>query len=139
MAPTDSRDAVVGCDFHARCAQTGDKCIVIAAAQGRVRFPGSAKVGFDTKVDLYSSACEPASAALRQFRRFWHFSHAEDGAIERSRRVFSSNRHGELHVIDSNERAGGHDRILSAGGSQIRRCYRLPTIPRTDSISFAES
>ena len=65
MATTDSWNTVVGCDVHARCAQTGDQSSVIAATQGRVRFPGSAKVGFDAKVDLYTTACKPASAALR--------------------------------------------------------------------------
>ena len=82
MATTDSRDTVIGCYFHARRAQTSDKCIVIAATQGRVRFPGRAKVKFDAEVDLYTTACKPASAALCQLRRFLYFSHAEDRAIK---------------------------------------------------------
>jgi hypothetical protein len=110
VATTNSRNTVVGLDFLSRSVQTSNQRAAVTATQGWVRFPGRAKVGLDSKVDLYTTAGEPASAALRQLRRFWDFSHAEDRAIERSRRVFSSNWHGELDVIDAGEWMRGHER-----------------------------
>ena len=111
VAPTHFRDIVVGSYFHSRGAQSRNKFIIVTAEQGRVRFPGRAKVGIDSQVDLYNPAGEPASAALRQFGRLRDFSHSEDRTIKRSCRIFPANRHGELHVIDFSEWARHHGRI----------------------------
>src|ERR1700722_16915518 len=76
---------------------------------------------------LHLPALEPASSALRQFRRLGEFPHRQQIAIETARRLLSPRWHGELHMINRNEWMIRHER------------YRLPTTPRTDSISAAES
>src|SRR5579872_1465628 len=47
---------------------------------------------------------EPAAAAAGKFRRFGKFRHAEHAAEKRSRVIFTSRRHRQLHVIDCRER-----------------------------------
>ncbi len=85
------------------------------------------EIRFHSKVDLNIATFKPASTALRQFRWFGKFCHAQQFSVKGAGSVFFARRHGELHVVDGSK-------------GMIHQCtYLMPTCPRTDSINFAES
>src|SRR3974390_3574606 len=97
------------------------------------------EIHLHSQVNLYAVTFEPAPTPLCQFSGLLQFAHPQHIAIEMPRRPPPPRRHRELHMIDGSERMRWHSGNPPIRNSQSARPYRLPTIPRTDSISFAES
>src|SRR5690242_9923311 len=76
-----------------------------------MRLPCWPEVLLDAQVDLDAVCLKPSAATLRQFSRLWHFSNAQWGGIEASRRVFTACRHRELNVMDAYDRAFNHKAV----------------------------
>jgi hypothetical protein len=112
VAAPHARNIIGLYDFDSRIAQQLQKRHVIAAAQRGMCLPRGTEVCFGSQMNLYAAAFKPASAAFGEFRRFRYFSHAEKILVKCTSAFFLTCGHGELNVIDGEERRVGHVKIL---------------------------
>jgi hypothetical protein len=108
----NSRNAVVICDFESCRMQASGQLNIVAAAEGRMSLPRRAEIGLAPNVELHIAAGEPAPSPLCQLRRLGDLGHAQQIAIEPSRRSFFSARHRELYMVNIGERMAVHNNIL---------------------------
>src|SRR5665213_2954896 len=100
-------DALIAChgrvvdDVESLVAAARDDALQVGHKQTGMRLGGGVERLVDAKMDLHLIAFEPATAALRQRRRFGRFRQAQQLAIECARAIFAARGHGELDVIDS--------------------------------------
>ena len=128
-------------DFLSRTTQVRSQCVIVAATQRGMRFLRRTEVCLDSQMDLHLTALEPAAASLCELWRLGDLGHPEQSTVEVPRRLLFSRRHSQLHVINRSERVVGHATIVPRNGTSFRivHYYRLPTTPRTDSMSLGES
>ncbi|GIE86719.1 hypothetical protein Are01nite_31990 [Actinoplanes regularis] len=77
-----------------------------------MRLGGRGEVRDRAEVDLPAAGAEPTAAASRQDRRFHHFGHPEDTAVERSRDRLAARRDQELDMVKIIN-TEGHDHNLT--------------------------
>ncbi len=58
----------------------------------------------NAKVDFHPIIAEPATSALHQVRGLWMLSQLQNVSIEMAGTVFPTWRHGELNMINPNNR-----------------------------------
>jgi len=75
------------------------------------------KVWVDPEMNLHWAACEPASTALLQFGGLVDFGHSKQAGVERARLIFHAGGHGELHVVNRDERGHGQFSVKLAENS----------------------
>src|SRR5438552_18697957 len=94
-----------------------------------MRFVGRPKVLLHSEMDSEIAFLEPHSAAPCQIRRLLYFRNPQHAGIKTSRVVFTSGRHRELYVMDSNDRAFVHRsnaiKIMLKGSELARRSRKV--------------
>src|SRR5215472_6757195 len=93
---------------------------------------GRTKTFFDPNVHLRCPGSEPAAAASGQRFRLGNFAHAEHIAIETAGPVFTTARHGNLHVVNTQNFRHFVSRATAdmASARNLRRISSAPPSPQ---------
>ena len=86
-------------------------------------FFGRTEICLHTKVDLNISTREPDATTLCEFGRLRDLDHAQQVSVEMPRDIFAAGRHGELNMIDENERKSRHANILVCAAGRCSSSY----------------
>lgn len=78
-----------------------DEIDEVADEQSRVRLSGWPEILLHPQMNLEIAALEPAAASLGQVVRLGDLGKAKERAVEVSRRLLTSLRHGELDMIEA--------------------------------------
>src|SRR6266496_5145379 len=65
-----------------------------------MRFPGGAKIRFNSEMNLHRTALKPTATTLCQLGRLGHFCHAQNTKEKRARFILLSGGHCQLNVIN---------------------------------------
>jgi len=104
MTASHARNTFVINNFNSHSSQSSHQPAKIPTPQCRVRFLRRPEFRFHSQVYLNFAAAKPNAASLGEFGWLGNLGHTHKVYIKMPRRLLTTHRHGQLNMIDRQER-----------------------------------